>query len=237
MSLEGALIGGGSLLGAGLSGGLGFASALQQQKAVKSMFKNRYQWTMQDLRKAGLNPMLAIGGSGPPVASMGQASVPDLGSAVSSGVSNALQHRRQTEEFKNLEEQRKLSVGQRLINKQLEMKAQEDVTTARETTRQLRLSNDMQQVLRDYAQTEKGKKLLILLQGGAAGLPVSVFTDLFGDLLLEDPPPQAVKPPGKAGDKSPQSRFEKQRGGKRDPKQRQRGKKMESILRRYIFGP
>ena len=51
---------------AGLGGSLWSSSESAKAVAAQIAFQreamqNRYQWTMQDLRKSGLNPMLAIG--------------------------------------------------------------------------------------------------------------------------------------------------------------------------------
>lgn len=47
-------------------------SLMNQQASVnESMFRNRYQWTMEDMRKAGLNPILAVAGSGMSVGGSG----------------------------------------------------------------------------------------------------------------------------------------------------------------------
>jgi len=38
-------------------------------KYAKDMYKHRYQWAVKDMRKAGINPILAAGGGKPPVGS------------------------------------------------------------------------------------------------------------------------------------------------------------------------
>ena len=48
---------GGSLM----SGLFGQSSANAAMAFQREAMQNRYQWTMQDLKKAGLNPMLVIG--------------------------------------------------------------------------------------------------------------------------------------------------------------------------------
>jgi len=48
-------------------------------KRQKQMMRNRHQWEVQDLRAAGLNPILSAGGA-PSMASVSQAKLPDFGS-------------------------------------------------------------------------------------------------------------------------------------------------------------
>lgn len=70
--------GGASLAGNLISGGLNFASAKDAQAFAKKMYTNRFQWMMKDMRKAGLNPILAYREAGPGVPSAsGQATFPD----------------------------------------------------------------------------------------------------------------------------------------------------------------
>lgn len=77
----------GALLGAGLSAGLSYAGASSandmteraQRRAIKAArynYQHRFQWSMEDMRKAGLNPILAArsglgGGASAPVTGAG----------------------------------------------------------------------------------------------------------------------------------------------------------------------
>ena len=84
----------GPAVGAGVSGLFGLGAAKQQQEHAEHMYKNRYQWTMKDLRKAGLNPMLAIGGAQGGVPTSATAPTPDFAGAVASGISTAREQER-----------------------------------------------------------------------------------------------------------------------------------------------
>lgn len=73
----------GDIVGGLASSGMAFASANRQMKFQEKMYKHRYQWTVQDMLKAGINPIYAAqmglgGGSVPPGA---KADVPDFSSA------------------------------------------------------------------------------------------------------------------------------------------------------------
>lgn len=58
-------------IGGGLLGGSKSArEAAKQRKFIKKMYRNRYQWQMEDMRDAGLNPILSAY-SAPPTASAG----------------------------------------------------------------------------------------------------------------------------------------------------------------------
>lgn len=101
--IAGAMIGGGAgLASKGLEAGLNFASAHDAQQFAKKMYTNRFQWMMEDMRKAGLNPILAYREAGPgtPSAS-GGFQVPDM-----SGVGqSAIQAATAVAQLKNLQEQ------------------------------------------------------------------------------------------------------------------------------------
>jgi len=50
---------GSAVIGAGLDYASASAAARQQYKYQKRMYKHRYQWQVQDMKKAGINPMLS----------------------------------------------------------------------------------------------------------------------------------------------------------------------------------
>lgn len=111
--------------GAALAGGaMSAQGAANQNKAAKaesermrefsrSMYEHRYQWQMEDMRKAGLNPILAYktGAPGGPGSAGGYSPV-NVGAGAGSGVMNAVNSaiaaRRQHEELQNMQAQRKL---------------------------------------------------------------------------------------------------------------------------------
>lgn len=65
----------GDLIGTGISGAAQSYLLKKQYEYNKELYQNRYQWTTQDLRKAGLNPILAAGGLSGSAASVGLAGV------------------------------------------------------------------------------------------------------------------------------------------------------------------
>ena len=60
-------------------------------KHQKEAMQNRHQWEVNDLRKAGLNPILSAGGSGAP-GNAPQIVAPDLAGAMKSGAEASTQH-------------------------------------------------------------------------------------------------------------------------------------------------
>ena len=81
---------GGSLM----SGLFGQSSADAAMAFQREAMQNRYQWTMQDLRKAGLNPMLAIGGmtgSGTPPGATARMDNPGAAAVQSAAAVKAMQ--------------------------------------------------------------------------------------------------------------------------------------------------
>ena len=75
----------------------------QQFLFNKKVMKNKYTWTRQDLKKAGLNPMLAVAGGGMASSGLssasGSAAAPQYGNNINSG----LAAKRLSQELKNMQ--------------------------------------------------------------------------------------------------------------------------------------
>lgn len=107
----GAGIGGaaaGTVLGAvgtAVTAHLSNRAAEKAQEHQKKMYRSRYQWTMEDMRLAGLNPMLAYrqGVGGPGSAPMAQ--VPDFGQAAVGGMQAGAKTAKVTPETELLRQQ------------------------------------------------------------------------------------------------------------------------------------
>lgn len=90
--LTGGLLGGGGSL---LQGIMGMSNARDARQHQDNMAKKKYQWMMQDLEKAGLNPILMAGsGMGTPGAGgaqIGMPQIPNIGMDAMAGATSAQQ--------------------------------------------------------------------------------------------------------------------------------------------------
>ena len=138
---------GGGLLGAASSIGGSFLEnelakgrTKDQYQYQKQLYENRYQWQMEDMRRAGLNPILSYktGAGSAGGVGLSTPSVPDLGSSARQGaraVSEIAQIKAQTINTKadsRLKEEQRLLTHQQELKTQLDkMKALEEVSTAK----------------------------------------------------------------------------------------------------------
>ncbi len=72
----------GALIGSGIQAGIAAGAASRSRRWARKNYKHRFQWSMEDMRKAGLNPILAAGGGLGGSGAMGNvppAATPDVG--------------------------------------------------------------------------------------------------------------------------------------------------------------
>lgn len=124
-----------ALATAGIAGGSGAldyfsAKSLQgdSQSFTRSMMRNKHQWEVDDLRKAGLNPVLSAHGSGPIGGSSTGSASPGT-----SAMTSALALRRQNQELLNMRETEQKTQGEnRVIAQQLRVaKVEASIADAR----------------------------------------------------------------------------------------------------------
>lgn len=77
---------GGGIIGSAISGGMAKKEAKRHRKWTEYMRSTAYQATMKDMRRAGLNPILAYGKGPTSSGPGGMARYPDLGASLSSGL-------------------------------------------------------------------------------------------------------------------------------------------------------
>lgn len=98
-----ALVGaGGGLVGAFVGNEFNKGRMKDQYAYNKEMYENRYQWQMEDMRKAGLNPMLSAhtGAGGAGSVGLPGTSVPDLGSSAVAGMRASTAERQAKQQIK-----------------------------------------------------------------------------------------------------------------------------------------
>lgn len=103
-----ALIGGAATIGGALSGQTAAKKEAQKNREFQlAMSSTAHQREVEDLRKAGLNPILSgTGGMGASTPAGATASLPDLGSAVGQSSAKALDSMLMKEQIRLTEEQR-----------------------------------------------------------------------------------------------------------------------------------
>ena len=155
----------GGIIG-GLIGGAGSiaTSAMNMREAEKNrdwqrdMSNTAHQREVADLRAAGLNPVLSSGGQGASTGSGAQASMSDLGSAVSGGMQSGSAYQLRSAQQKNV-------------------KAQTDITQADAGARKQ---------VQQFESSDIGKATLEYERMVSAGVPKSMAMALSGIRALED---------------------------------------------------
>lgn len=121
-------------LASSLMGGIFSArQAKSQMRFQRDMYKQRYQFQVEDLKKAGLNPMLAYQQAAPaaPAGAMGQMDAPDLVSSARAGYLMAQELKAMKADTKQKETQAGKNIGEaHLANAMTETQKQ---VTQRET--------------------------------------------------------------------------------------------------------
>lgn len=104
MALSEALIlGGAGLAGSMLAGSQSKAAAKRLIRWQDMLSRTQYQRMTEDMRKAGLNPVLGISSGGNAVPSGATPTIPDYGQALSSGLSSGAQVKIASSTVRNLE--------------------------------------------------------------------------------------------------------------------------------------
>jgi len=128
-STTAALIAGGAEL---LGGAMGISGskdmAKNQRRFITKQMQNAHQWEVQDLRAAGLNPILSAGGPG---ARGGTMASPQIGNIVGPAVSSAMAAKRLSQELKNMKSQEYANRTQGALNDQNAAKSNAEAMLAR----------------------------------------------------------------------------------------------------------
>lgn len=118
------------MLAAGIASGLAtgamsYASARQSQQETVDAYRNRHQWQVQDLRAAGLNPILSGTQGAGSVGNMATAQAPDISQATSNF--SAAQLRREEINTNKTTQTQQLAQSENLLSTARESAARAEV--------------------------------------------------------------------------------------------------------------
>jgi len=120
-----AIAGGASLLGGMMSNKSNAKQAEIDREWQRENAQNAHQWQVEDMRKAGLNPILsATGGSG--AKASGGSSLGTQSDAISPAVSSAIAARRNSQEMDNMKAAEKLTQQQEKTSREQELNYLQD---------------------------------------------------------------------------------------------------------------
>lgn len=123
------------IIGSGIGAALSAEAASRSRKWARKNYRHRFQWSMQDMREAGLNPILAAGGGLGGSGGMGNvppAQVPDIG--------------------RNVNTAKQVGNQRRLWNAQIDATTATAAKTRQETLNLARQQpfNELMKLLQDY---------------------------------------------------------------------------------------
>lgn len=133
----------------------------------KDFYRNRYQWMMQDMRKAGLNPILAAGSagfstSGTPTVQMSQQPVTDLtASAKNLSEVSLLEEQSKTEQQRQL---KTLAETKTEIQKRFLTRAQAGLVAEQERQIWFNIEKMQSEIYKNYREGLKSMKDMELMQ-------------------------------------------------------------------------
>lgn len=166
----------GGLVDTGAQFGLGQVSSAQQYKRTKDLYQNRYQWMMKDMRKAGLNPILA-GQLG--AGSAGSVAAAPIGGPMNTA-SSALAFRRQNQELGNMRSQQRLTEAQERAAREQALlhhsaaEVNRSTSIARAFESRIRETEALEsEIIRDFLETPAGRRTVELGYMGRNTAPLS----------------------------------------------------------------
>ena len=129
-----ALAGGAGLIGTMFSNQAASAQADRNRDFQKNMSDTAHQREVNDLRQAGLNPILSAGGAGAATPAGAMADVKDMGAPIKHGIDTAMAIRAQNKEFEakdagiqNMQEDTKNKGIQRELLQQQNLSTAQDI--------------------------------------------------------------------------------------------------------------